>query len=173
MDTPERLLVGRIQRPHGLTGEVSVEVLTSFPERFRSGLVLSWTRDGAADRRLTLEAVRPHGARMLMTFEGVGDLAAARALSGGELGVEAGEAFPAPEGFYYAHDLSGFACEDAEGNALGSAAGVEETPAGPMLTLVLASGKEALVPFVAEFVRKIDRDGRTMVLDLPAGLLDL
>jgi len=51
--------------------------------------------------------------------------------------------------------------------------GLGQTPAGPLLTLETASGREALVPFVEEMVREIDRDARRIVLELPEGLLDL
>jgi len=110
---------------------------------------------------------------MLLRFEGIEDAASARTLSGGDLCVPAGEAMPAPEGFYYSHAIRGFACVDREGKGLGIASGVEETPAGPLLSVTLPSGRETLVPFVAEYVVSIDREGRTIVLDLPAGLLEL
>jgi 16S rRNA processing protein RimM len=173
MAAPELLVVCRLHRAHGLKGEVSAEAVTAFPERLRPGLTLIWQREAQPRRRLTLAAVRPHGNRLLLSFESVHDAEQARALGGGDLCVPAGEAFPAPEGFFYSHEILGYACLDRAGNRLGDAAGVEETPAGPLLAVRLPSGKEALVPFVAEYVVSIDRAGRSMVLDLPRGLLEL
>ncbi|MEP6995726.1 MAG: ribosome maturation factor RimM [Acidobacteriota bacterium] len=170
---PERLLVGRIQRPHGLSGELSIGIQTDFPERFTTGQRLAWHREGDADRELVLTGVRPHGNRLLMTFEGIADPEGARALCGGDLFVPMTEAFPRPEGFFYSHEIQGFVCEDPQGGPLGSAAGVEQTPAGPLLAVTLPSGKEALVPFVEEFVLRIDGNARKIVLELPDGLLDL
>jgi 16S rRNA processing protein RimM len=172
MDKPELLVVARVHRPHGLKGEVSAEVMTDFPERLRPGLELIWRRD-AETRTLELAAARPHGARVLLSFEGVDGPDGARALSGGDLCVAAGDAVPAPEGFFYSHELQGFACTDREGRALGTAQGVEKTPAGPLLSITLPSGKEALVPFVADYVVTIDRGAGSIVLDLPEGLLEL
>ncbi|HEY2796653.1 MAG TPA: ribosome maturation factor RimM [Thermoanaerobaculia bacterium] len=172
MSRPELLAVARLHRPHGLRGEVSAEVLTAFPERLRPGLELIWQR-GEETRSVRLSDARAHGARMLLRFEGVEDADAARALAGGDLCVAAGDAVPAPEGFFYSHELLGFACRDREGRALGTAAGVEETPAGPLLSVTRPDGKEALVPFVAEYVVDVDRDARAIILDLPAGLLEL
>ena len=108
-----------------------------------------------------------------MRFEGVDDVDSARALCPGDLTVPAGEAVPPPEGFYYSHELRGFACLDREGSLLGSAEGVEETPGGPLLSVTRPDGKAALVPFVAEYVVRIDRQARAIILDLPAGLLEL
>lgn len=173
MDEPELLVVGRIQRPHGLSGEVSVEIRTAFPERFVAGERLIWRREGEAQKILTLTGARAHGDRMLLRFKGVADLETARPLLAGDLCVPRTQAFPAPEDFYYSHEIRGFACEDGQGKALGLAAGVEQTPGGPLLSVTLPGGKEALVPFVAEYVVQIDRGARRIILDLPDGLLKL
>ncbi|HTD52896.1 MAG TPA: ribosome maturation factor RimM [Thermoanaerobaculia bacterium] len=166
------LLVGIVRKPHGLTGEVSVELATDFPQRFAPGIQLVWTR-GTEERSLELAAARPHGKRLLLTFEGIASVEEARDLAGGDLSIPHGEAFPAPSGFFYSHELEGFACVDEQGTPLGVVRGLGQTPAGPLLTLETVAGKEALVPFVEEMVRKIDREGRRIVLELPEGLLDL
>jgi 16S rRNA processing protein RimM len=169
---PELLVVGRVRRPHGLDGEVSVEVLTDFPERFAAGAGLLW-RGNAAERAVTVRSVRPHGERLLVRFEGVEGVDAARGLQGGELCVAERDAHPAPEGFFYDHEVRGFACEDARGRRLGAASGLAATPAGPLLTVVLESGREVLVPWTHPIVVRVDREERRIVLDPPEGLLEL
>jgi 16S rRNA processing protein RimM len=166
------LLVGIVRKPHGLAGEVSVQVLTDFPERFAPGTRLVWARE-SEERVLDLAAARPHGERLLLTFEGIASVEAARELAGGELSVAQGEVFPAPPGYFYSHEIEGFACVDPQGAPLGSARALAQTPAGPLLTIQTAAGREALVPFVEEMVREIDLKNRRVVLDLPEGLLDL
>jgi len=166
------LLVGTVRRPHGLRGEVSVDVATAFPERFREGARLLW-RSGEASRPLVIATARPHGGRWLLRFEGVEDLPAARALAGGDILVAEEEAFPAPEGFYYSHDIEGFRCEDAGGRPLGTAAGLEQTPAGPLLSVDTPKKGSVLVPFVEGIVVRIDGERRSIVLDPPEGLFDL
>ena len=169
---PPLLVVGAVRRPHGLRGEVVVEVRTDFPERFAEGLRLVW-RKGSAERDLVVRAVRPGSRGLLMRFEGQEDLDAARGLQGGELCVPESEAHPAPEGFFYAHEVRGFACEDSTGRPLGSAVGLEATPAGPMLTVDTGGGREALVPWTRPIVVRVDREERRIVLDPPEGLLEL
>jgi 16S rRNA processing protein RimM len=161
-----------VARPHGLDGEVSVQVATAFPQRFQPGTRVLWRRNAEA-RALILAGARPHGRRWLLRFEGIGDPEAARALSGGELCVPGEEAFPAPEGFYYSHEVEGWRCEDRAGRALGAVAALEQTPAGPTLTVRTPDGRTALVPFVAAIVLVMDPEGRRIVLDPPDGLLEL
>ncbi len=171
-DSPEFLVVGRVERPHGLTGEVSVSIRTDFPERFEPGGVLEWRRGGES-RALTLSAVRRHGHRLLVVFEGVADVDGARRLAGGELGVPAGEAFPAPDGYFYEHQIRGLVCEGPSGRRLGIAVALESTPAGPLLSVEVRPGRLALVPFVDGIVVAVDRPGRRIVLDPPEGLMEL
>ena len=148
-----------------------MQIVTSFPERFAPGLSLVWQKDGE-ERLLRLAAARPHAGRLLLAFEGVSDREAARALSGGDLFVADENRVPPPNGFYYSHELEGFRCEDAAGAPLGTAAGLEQTPAGPLL-VVDAPKKPVLVPFVEGIVVRIDRSAGRIVLDPPDGLFDL
>jgi 16S rRNA processing protein RimM len=166
------LLVGLVHRPHGLSGEVSVEPTTAFPERFQPGSRLFWRR-GDRDRELVLATARPHGGRWLLRFEGVGGLEAARELAGGELGVPDDEAVRAPDGYYYSHRIEGWSCENGGGRRLGTVAGLEVSVAGPLLTVRTPGGKPVLVPFVAGIVVEMDEAGRRVILDPPEGLFEL
>ena len=168
------LLVGIVRRPHGLKGEVSVELRTDFPSRFAPGVSFEWRLDGRTDvRTLVVRGARPHSDRMLLCFEGVEDVDAARRLSGGELSVPDEEAVAAPEGFYFGHELEGWRCETTTGELAGSVRRLEHTPAGPLLLLESESGREILVPFVSPIVVLVDRTSRRIVIDPPAGLLEL
>ncbi|HEX4439860.1 MAG TPA: ribosome maturation factor RimM [Thermoanaerobaculia bacterium] len=168
----DELLVGIVRRPHGLRGELSVQPLTDFPERFAAGSVVTWRR-GDASRELRVAAARPHGERILIAFEGVGDADAARALQDGELSIPGAGATPPPDGFFYAHEVAGWECVDPSGRRLGVAAGLEKTPGGALLSVTRDGGKEALVPFVHGIVVDVDRERRRIVLDPPEGLMEL
>jgi len=166
------LAIGLIRRRHGLSGEVSVEILTSFPERFVAGLKLFWVR-GEVVRELSLASARPHGRRLLLSFQGVGDAGSAGALAGGELCVPVEQAHPAPPGFYYSHEIEGWECRSPAGRTLGFVKHLDETAAGALLTVETTEKKEVLVPFVPAIVIEVDRIRRRLVLDPPEGLLDL
>ncbi len=162
-------VVGRVGRPHGLGGEVTVQVRTDFPEqRFAPGAAL----DGGAGRSLTVETVRPHRGALLVRFAGVGDRAAAAELCGLVLTVEATELpdLNDPDEFYD-HQLEGLVAVGPDGAPLGTVREVVHAPAGDLLVLATDRG-EALVPFVRAIVPEVDLAGGRVVLDPPAGLLD-
>ena len=154
------LAVGRIGRAHGLRGEVVVHLLTTESERrLAPGSVLT-TGDGAA---LTVVAARPHQDRWLVSFDGVGDRTAAEALRGAELLAEAIDDDPDA---LWVHELIGATVVDLGGAPCGTVVAVLANPADDLLEL----DGGGLVP--VGFVVGWD-DERRLVIDPPAGLLDL
>jgi 16S rRNA processing protein RimM len=147
--------------------------MTDFPERFVGGLRLFWQR-GDVERELTVASVRPHGARLLVRFEGVEGADAARELAGGDLSVPEDEAVPAPDDFYYGHRIEGWRCEDTNGHVLGRVAGIERRTAGVPFLSIDTGGKEPVpVPFTRPIVVSVDADNERVILDPPEGLMDL
>ncbi len=59
------------------------------------------------------------------------------------------------------------------GADLGEVVGLELGAAQDRLVVTLTDGREVLVPFVEALVPEVDVDGGRVVLDAPAGLLDL
>ena len=162
-------VIGRIGRPHGLRGEVTVRVRTDFPEqRFTAGAQLH----GETGRVLTVETVRPHSEGLLVRFAGVADRDVAAELCGLLLTVDT-TALPDlddPDEFYD-HQLEGLAAVRSDGAALGTVREVLHAPASDLLVMETEHG-EALVPFVRAIVLEVDLVGGRVVLDPPDGLLD-
>ncbi len=172
MAAEDLVVVGRLARPHGLRGEMSVEVLSDFPERFVPGLVLVATGTaGTAGRELVVSTVRPAGGRLLIGFEGVGTRTEAEALRGIDVAVPAGHEVPRPEGYVYHFDVEGCRAVDRAGRDLGVVTGLAEV-GGRSLLSVRTPGGERDVPFVEPIVVSVDVAGKLVVLDLPPGLLD-
>lgn len=172
MSQEDLVVVGRLARPHGLRGEMSVEVLTDFPDRFAPGLVLVATDTaGGRKRELVVSAVRPNGDRLLVTFEGVASRTSADELRGLDLAVPKGSETPRPEGFVYHFDVEGCRAVDRDGRELGVVTGLADV-AGRSLLEIRTPGGSRDVPFVEPIVISVDLERRVVVLDPPAGLLD-
>jgi len=168
-----QLVVGRILRPHGVRGEVVVEVTTDDPgQRYELGSVLVTEPSSAGP--LTIDGIRPHQGRLLLTFEGIEDRDQADELRGVRLCVDSADV-EAPDDPDEFHDfqLVGLAAVDAAGQPIGEVLRVEHTPGHEMLVLRLTDGRQALVPFVTAIVPEVDLAGRRVVLTPPEGLFDL
>lgn len=168
-----QLVVGQIVRPHGVRGELVVDVRTDEPElRYVVGSVLM--TDPPAVGPLTVAAARPHQGRLLVTFEGVADRDVADGLRGVLLCVDS-ETIPPPADpdEFHDHQLVGLRAQTPDGHAVGVVVRVEHAPASDLLVLRLADGRTGLVPFVREMVPEVDLAGGRVVLTPPDGLFDL
>jgi 16S rRNA processing protein RimM len=183
-----QLVVGRIGKPHGVRGEVTVEVRTDEPEaRFAPGAVLR-TEPGATPpptsdepgvpfqvpAKLTIEEARFHQGRVLIAFEGILDRNTAEALRGTLLVVDSADVAPPddPEEFHD-HQLVGLAVVTPAGEQLGEVARIDHAPSSDLLVLRRPEGRIALIPFVRAIVPEVDLAGGRVIVDPPAGLLDL
>lgn len=175
MAPPTHLAVGRIVKPHGIRGEVAVYPLSENEERFEPGsrLFLSSTPEGhGALLAATVEAARPHQGRWLLTLDRIEDRTHAEQHVGSYLLVPREEAEAArAEDEWFLHSLIGRAVLDAAGGSLGEVLDVIETPGAPMLEIGMRGGKRRLLPFVREFVARVEQE--KIVVTPPAGWLEL
>lgn len=171
------LVAGRVIKPHGITGELVVDVRTDDPyERFATGnrLQLKPSRGQGAAREVQVESSRPHGPRLLVRLAGVNDRDSAEALRGHLFVVDSGDLPPLddPDEFYD-HELEGLAVRTVGGDDVGTVAEVLHTAAGELLSVRTAEGREVLVPFVSAIVTSVSRELGVVEIDPPEGLLDV
>jgi 16S rRNA processing protein RimM len=170
----DHLVVGRIGKPHGLKGEVSVEPRTDEPDRrFAVGASLRAERNrpGAPDTTtLTVTDTRWHSGRLLVTFAEIGDRNAAEDARGTLLvvPVDPDETPEDPEEFYD-HQLVGLRVVTPTGEPVGELAEVVHGTAQDLL-VVKVGDREVLVPFVAALVPEVDVAGGRIVVDDRPGL---
>ena len=151
------LSVGRVARPHGLSGDVVVELWTDRTERLDAGTVLS---SDLGELRVT--SSRPHGVRHLVRFEGVHDREGAEALRGVEL-----RAAPLHvEGVLWVHELVGATVVTVADRRIGTVVALEDNPASDLL--VLDNGVLVPLRFVVTAV-----PGAKVIVDIPEGLADI
>jgi 16S rRNA processing protein RimM len=170
------LVVGRVAKAHGVTGEVTVEVRTDDPDtRFAPGTRLRARPPGnRPERTYVIDSVREHSGRLLMRLEGVAGRDAADALRGTVFVVGTEELPPIedPDEFYD-HQLEGLRVVTTDGRLVGNVNEVLHTAAGELLSVNSETGAEVLVPFVSAIVTAVSLDSRTIEIDPPEGLLEL
>jgi 16S rRNA processing protein RimM len=170
---PDRIVVGRIVKPHGVLGEVVVQVLTDVRERFARGARLEAGDPaggpGVERRTLTVRSTRDDRGRLLVRFAQVSDRTAADALRGALLSIGGAEAARPPDGAYYAWQLEGLDVVDEAGAPLGRLAHVLAGAASD-LWVVDTGSAEVMVPAVPEFVRRVDLEGGRIVMHVIPGL---
>jgi 16S rRNA processing protein RimM len=156
------LVVGRVAKAHGITGEVVVDVRTDDPHlRFAPG------------KTLRGRPVREHAGRLLVRLTGIADRNGADALRGTLFLVDAADLPPIddPDEFYD-HQLEGLRVRTVAGVDVGVVAEVLHTAAGELLSVKTDDDAEVLVPFVSAIVTSVSLSGG-IEIEPPDGLLDL
>jgi len=172
MNWDDMVVVGRIARPHGLRGQVSVAPETDFVEdRFRPGSTV-WAREAGREESLTIASARMQSGRAVVGFEGLSNIEAVEPLAGLELRVPEGLLRALGPGRYYEHQLVGCVVETAGGAEVGLVGRVESGAGGSRLVVHGGRG-EILIPLAEHICVDIDVSARRIRIDPPEGLLEL
>ncbi|MDN5797443.1 MAG: ribosome maturation factor RimM [Intrasporangium sp.] len=172
-------VVARIGKPHGLRGEVTVQLHTDEPgRRLAVGTILETrARPGSGvPRRLTVRSTRAHQGTWLVGFEEVADRTGAEGLRGARLVLEAGDEADGQAGgndeqAWYEEELVGLEVRDPAGAVLGTVTGLQVGAAQDRLVIELTDGVTAYVPFVEAIVPEVAAGH--VVVAAPPGLFDL
>jgi 16S rRNA processing protein RimM len=171
------MVVGRVVRPHGLRGEVAVEVLSDAPDRFKPGARMAATpSDQAPDpsaplQELTVAGSRHQQGRLLVRFAELDGRDRVEHLRGHLLTIPATAARPLEPGEYWPHQLTGLTVTDPDGTVRGTVTDVIAGAAHDLLQVQLTDGRTVLVPCVAALVG-VDLDAGRVTVQPLAGLLD-
>jgi 16S rRNA processing protein RimM len=165
---PVFLAVGLLRRPHGLGGEVLMEVLTDFPERLEPGVCLYISPEYQS---VHLKSVRQHSKGLLVSFkeylspEKVGELRNQWVM------VRVDDRPPLPKGEFYHHQILGLKVYDEAGVFLGVVAEILETGANDVYLVKKDSRQDLLLPATDEVILSVDLEAATLKVHLLPGLM--
>jgi len=163
--------IGVITTTHGLKGEVKVFPTTEDPGRFED-LEKCYLKDKNEYKPLTVSSVRYFKNLVILGFKEYTDIDQVMPLRSKELYVDREHAIPLEEGEYYVADILGCDVLDEEGKKLGILEDYMETGAQDVYRIRRDNGKEFLLPAVDEFIKKVDVEGRKMIIRLIPGMAD-
>ncbi|HAM23754.1 MAG TPA: ribosome maturation factor RimM [Actinobacteria bacterium] len=171
-DSGERVVVGRIGKPHGIHGDVYVQPLTDVPEvRFSDGNVL-YAGD-PVNGNLQIETTKEHSGRLIAHFVGVETRNGAEELRNALLETDIDpKELPGEDGEFFDRQLQGLVATDPAGTVIGQVNDVVHLPAQDLLAVQLVDGSERLIPFVSAIVPTVDLAAGKVVIDAPPGLLE-
>jgi 16S rRNA processing protein RimM len=179
---PAWSLLARLIRPHGRRGELVADILTDFPELFHSRtqlFLIPPDRIGTSAREMILENFWFLRSRIVLKFQGIDSINEAESLRGFTVAVPSTQRAPLAPGSVYVSDLVGCRLRDLNHAAdIGEIVDVDRGSSSTDLLVVRRPGMrqpqaEALIPFVNDYLVRIDLDNRIVEMRLPEGLLDI
>ena len=161
----DRIVIGRIARPHGVMGEVKIIALTNVAGRFQPGLkVILEFENGRLESHSIVQA-RGAGDTIL-ELDGIETREDAERCSGTYITVPRSEVPRLDENTFYSFDLIGMEVVDSRGERIGSVTEIESYPANNVLVIEGEKG-EIMVPLIREYVLGVDTAARIITIRLP------
>jgi len=166
---PEFLAVGKLRRPHGVRGEISMSVWTGFPERLEPGVLVFV---GEEYKPVNIRSVRWNRDALLIAFDEYSNREEVGLLRNKILNVRADDIPPLDEGEFYLHQLLGMeVIDDETDNSLGRITEIFETGANDVYIVRNEIGSEFLLPAIDPVILNIDVNLKRIRVHLLPGLL--
>ena len=160
------VVVARLGRPHGVRGELTIEVRTDRPEAlFVAGETFRTDPDMGT---VTLLGARDHNGTLLLTLEEIPDRAAAENARDVLLLARRDDS-DEPDAWYDAQ-LVGLEARLSDGRAIGRVVGVEHGALQDLLVIAEPGATAVRLPFVAALVPSVEPGAGFIVIDPPGGL---
>ena len=168
-----RLKVGKIVNTHSLKGEVKVISSTDFEEqRFEKGTELLITRGNQVVKEVTVESYRTHKNNLLVKFVGIDSIEEAEKLKNLQIKIDSENIGELEENEYYFHEIIGCEVFDENGKSLGEISEILTPGANDVWVIKSQKGKEILIPYIEDVVKKIDVKNKKIDIEVMEGLID-
>lgn len=165
--------VGKIVNTQGLKGEVRVISKTDFPEeRYKKGNTLFLFMPKLEKPiPLTIKSRRTHKSFDLLTFEGYEDINLVEKFKEGILKVSESQLGVLNEDEFYFHEIIGCKVITAQGEEIGTVKEILTPGANDVWVVKGQGGKEILIPYIDDVVKKVDVQDKTITIEPMEGLL--
>ncbi len=165
----DRIQVGQIVNTRGIKGEIKIYPLTDDPARFYD-LETLWINHKDSFLNFEIQAVSIHKNMVFLKLKGIDDINEAEKYKNDYVLIDRKDAIPLEEDQYFIFDLIGCDVRTLEGQYVGKVTDVLQTAANDIY-VVKDKDKEALIPAVAQFVKKVDIEEKCILIDPIEGLI--
>jgi len=165
--------VGKIVNTHGIRGEVRVISRTDFPEeRYKVGNKLFlFLPKSKVPLELTVKTHRTHKNFDLLTFEGYENINEVEKFRDGMLKVPESHLAALEEDEFYFHEIIGCLVATTEGEEIGKITEILTPGANDVWVVKGKGGKEYMIPYISDVVKKVDIKEQVVIINPLEGLL--
>ena len=165
------ITIGKALKPWGVKGEIKIESMTDFPERFKGLRRVYLVSPKETEIVCAVTSVRYVGAAPLLLLDGYDTPEKAKELTNWLIKIPQEETMPLPEGRYYWFELIGMDVFSEDGEKLGSIIDIFQTGSNDVYVMK-RGGKEVYLPATKEIVKQVDTKARKMIIHLMEGLME-
>lgn len=164
--------VGKIVNTHGIRGEVRVISRTDFPEeRYAPGSQLYLFKENSEPVELTVETHRIHKSFHLLKFKNYNTIEDVESMKGAILKIHDEQLTNLEENEFYFHEIIGCSVFTTKGEEIGEIREILTPGANDVWVVKGKGGKEFLIPYIEQVVKKIDIKEKIVLIEPMEGLL--
>lgn len=169
---PDFVAIGRIDKAHGVKGDVRVKPITDYPPRFKNlNRVIVEPLSGEMEE-LEISSVSVRENIVYLHFKGINSREQAQIFRGALINIKREEVLPLKEGEFYHFEIVGFVVKTVSGQILGNVHEVLDMPANAVL-VVKNDVREHLIPVIRDVIKKIDKENGEIIVEPIEGLLEI
>ncbi|KGH80981.1 ribosome maturation factor RimM [Oenococcus oeni IOEB_0607] len=162
----KELRIGRVINTHGIAGELKIDFNTDFPEqRFAKNSELL-----IAGEKLVVQSSRLFKQFWLVKFSDHENINLVEKYKGEDIFINERKEPRLSEGEFLVSQIIGLKVIDEKGNSIGEIADSFHTGANDVWTIKKSNGKEILIPYIDQVVKKVDLQTSTVTIELLEGL---
>ncbi len=172
MRKEECFYLGKIVKKHSFKGEVIIKLDTDEPELYRNMESVFVDLGGNLVPFFIEKSSLSKGTQLRIKFEDVNteDEAESILRSGIYLPLDL---LPKLEGNkFYFHEVIGFKVLDANFGEVGIIVNINDSAAQPLFEID-REGNEVFIPLIDDFIQKVDREQKEILVETPEGLINL
>lgn len=165
--------VGKIVNTQGIKGEVRVISKTDFPEeRYKKGNILYlFLANQDTPISLTIKNHRTHKNFDLLTFEAYDDINQVEKFKDGILKIPESQLNDLEENEFYFHEIIGCRVLTTSDEEIGKVIEILTPGANDVWVVKANNGKEILIPYIENVVKKVDIKEKMIIIEPMEGLL--
>lgn len=172
MQKKDCFYLGKIVRKHSFKGELVIKLDTDEPELYSSLDAVFLDLGNNLIPFFIEESLLQKGNQLRVKFEGINTEADAETLTKTDVYLPL-KFLPQLTGnkFYY-HEVIGFLLEDVNYGEIGTINHINDHSA-QHLFVAKNDAKEILIPIINNFIKKVDRKNKKIIVETPKGLINL
>lgn len=165
--------VGKIVNTHGIKGEVRVISKTDFAEeRYAPGnKIYLFMADSKEPQELIIATHRVHKNFDLLTFKGYENMNDVEKMKGGILKIHEEQLTELEEDEFYFHEIIGCLVFTTSGEEVGKVREILTPGANDVWVVKGKGGKDILIPYIEQIVKKVDIKEQIILIEPMEGLL--
>jgi len=172
MQKKDCFYLGKIVRKHSFKGEVVIKLDTDEPQLYANMDAVFVDLGNNFLPFFITKSLLQKGNQLRVKFEDVATEQDADAILKSDVYLPL-DLLPKLTGnkFYY-HEVIGFTIEDIHFGEVGVLTGINDSTAQPLFE-IKNGDTEILIPMIDNFIKKVDRKNKTIVIEAPNGLIEM